>query len=138
MGAIVAYVKGPDGHTTVENCIVWTPEMIAVTEGNAGKDQYSSGAVVGCSEQNTVTYKNNYRRADFKFSDQDVAFGPAIDCGNIENAKLPSTTSNSKFTHAFGYHGIAAAAGKTASQVAKDLGWDEAIWDLSGAEPKLK
>ena len=138
MGAIVSYVKGPDGHTTVENCIVWTPKMVAVTEGNAGKDQYSSGAVVGCSEQNTVTYKNNYRRADFIFSDQDPAFGPAIDQPNIEMAKLPTTASNSFFTHAFGYHGVAADAGKTASQVAKDLGWDETIWDLSGDEPVLK
>lgn len=31
-----------------------------------------------------------------------------------------------------------AAPGKTASQAAKDLGWDETIWDLSGAEPILK
>ena len=36
------------------------------------------------------------------------------------------------------YHGKAAAAGKTASAVAKELGWDETIWDLSGDVPALK
>ena len=36
------------------------------------------------------------------------------------------------------WHGKAAAAGTTASQAAKALGWDETIWDLSGDEPKLK
>ena len=38
----------------------------------------------------------------------------------------------------FPYHGKAAAAGATASQVAKALGWDENIWDLSGALPFFK
>ena len=41
-------------------------------------------------------------------------------------------------TYAFAYHGKAAAAGKTVSQVAKDLGWSETVWDLSGEFPKLK
>ena len=36
------------------------------------------------------------------------------------------------------YNGKAAAAGKTASAVAKELGWDETIWDLSGDVPALK
>ena len=38
----------------------------------------------------------------------------------------------------FPYHGKAAAEGETASQVAKKLGWDEEIWDLSGALPFFK
>ena len=36
------------------------------------------------------------------------------------------------------YHGKAAAADATVSSVAKELGWDETIWDLSGAFPTLK
>ena len=36
------------------------------------------------------------------------------------------------------YHGKSAAAGKSASDVARDLGWDTSVWDLSGSEPVLK
>ena len=36
------------------------------------------------------------------------------------------------------FNGKAAAAGKTASQVAKEIGWDETIWDLSGEIPALR
>jgi hypothetical protein len=36
------------------------------------------------------------------------------------------------------YHGKAAAAGKTLSQLAADLGWSTDVWDLSGAVPALK
>jgi hypothetical protein len=38
----------------------------------------------------------------------------------------------------FPYHGIAAEAGKTLSDVAKGLGWSADIWDFSGAVPTLK
>jgi hypothetical protein len=41
-------------------------------------------------------------------------------------------------TYATAYHGKAAPAGKTLSQVAKDLGWSTDIWDFSGDTPKLK
>ena len=37
----------------------------------------------------------------------------------------------------FPYHGKAAASGETLSDVAKRLGWDATVWDLSGNEPKL-
>ena len=40
--------------------------------------------------------------------------------------------------YAFGYNGKAAAAGKTISQVAQDLGWSSDVWDFSGNAPKLK
>ena len=36
------------------------------------------------------------------------------------------------------YHGVAAEAGKTLSQVAKELGWSADVWDFSGAVPTLK
>ena len=36
------------------------------------------------------------------------------------------------------YHGKAAAAGSTISSLAKTIGWDEAVWDLSGDKPMLK
>jgi hypothetical protein len=33
---------------------------------------------------------------------------------------------------------VAAEAGKTLSQVAKELGWSADVWDFSGAVPTLK
>ena len=36
------------------------------------------------------------------------------------------------------YHGKAAPAGATCSDVAKSLNWPEDVWDLSGEMPKLK
>ena len=36
------------------------------------------------------------------------------------------------------YHGKAAPAGATCSDVAKTLNWPEDVWDLSGEMPKLK
>ena len=135
IGAIMAYAKGPDGFTRIENCIVWTPSIVAATQTG---DLYSSGVVVGCSEENTVTYKNNYHRADMVFTDYIEAIGTLTDSPDIENAKLGSTSADAAYTHAFAYHGKAAAAGKTASQVAQDLKWDPTVWDLSGAEPVLK
>ena len=36
------------------------------------------------------------------------------------------------------YHGVAAEAGKTLSDVARGLGWSADIWDFSGAVPTLK
>ena len=47
---------------------------------------------------------------------------------------LPSSLGQ----HYWPYHGTAAAAGKSASDVARDLGWDTSIWDLSGSTPVLK
>ena len=135
IGGIVAYVKGPEGSTTIENCIVWSPVMKCFE--NTG-DLYSSGAVVGCSEQNVVFYKSCYYRPDMEFADYIPAIGVLQDTPEISGAKAPALSSDPTFTHAFGWHGKAAAAGKTASQVAKDLKWDETIWDLNGAEPMLK
>ena len=35
------------------------------------------------------------------------------------------------------YHGKAAGSSETLSAVATRLGWDVAVWDLNGNEPKL-
>lgn len=137
MGAILAYAKtdsalGGDGTTTITNCLVWTPNMTCAT--NTG-DLYSSGVVVGCSEQAAVTYKNCLRRSDLVFKEYMEGMNDLVDNADVENTAV---VSGSVGTHNFPYHGKAAAAGVTASQAAKQLGWDEAIWDLNGAEPMLK
>ncbi len=41
-------------------------------------------------------------------------------------------------TYAFAYHGKAAAAGKTLSQVAQEIGWSADVWDFSAVLPTLK
>ena len=46
-----------------------------------------------------------------------------------------SAQSTGGTNYNFPYHGKAAKQGATASEVAKALGWDETIWDLSGALP---
>ena len=136
MGGIMAFAKGPEGSTYIENCLVWTPSIVCAQ--NTGS-LYSSGVVVGCSNHNSVTYKNNYRRADIVFADYCPEIGTLVDCPDIEGLKYPlMSLVSGQFDYAFGYHGKAAPAGKTPSQMAKELGWDETIWDLSAEEPSLK
>lgn len=136
MGGILAFAQGPEGFTAIENCLVWSKSIKCV---QASSDTYSSGAIVGYVTQNTVTLKNCYRRSDFEFEDTAPGMGELHDSENIENASLPSTALDpGSHRYCAAWHGKAAASGKTAAQAAKDLGWDETIWDLSGAEPVLK
>ena len=142
IGPILSYSNGtpaegttePLGSSVIENCIVWTPSILS----SATQAQYSSGAVVGCAYLHPVTYKNNLRRADFEFVDFKDApdQNPLRDMADILGTACPGGPVSNAYNYA--YHGKAAAAGVTASQAAKQLGWDEAIWDLSGAEPRLK
>ena len=39
------------------------------------------------------------------------------------------------FSNCLAYHGKAAAAGKTVSQIAQELGWSAEVWDFSGDYP---
>ena len=136
MGAILAYAKGPDGFTDIENCLVWTESIQCEPETS---NSYSSGVVVGCSDQNTVTFKNCLYRSDIVFKERNEVMGVLHDSDDIEYAKLPaSTTDPMTYPNAFAWHGRSAEPGTTASQAAKMLGWDEAIWDLNGDEPVLK
>ena len=42
------------------------------------------------------------------------------------------------YQHAYPYHGKVAPASATVSSLAKQLKWDEKVWDLSGNLPVLK
>ena len=83
-----------------------------------------------------VTLTDCYRRADMNLVD---AAGAMVleDHENVSNATPPFPSYFEDATQA-AYHGKAAAADATVSSIAKELGWDEAIWDLSGAFPVLK
>ena len=78
----------------------------------------TNGAIVGfISEYNT-------------FFEQDISSDTTPLQGVIHD--------NGKELYRNPYNCKAAAASETASQVAKRLGWDETIWNLSGDVPSLK
>ena len=124
----------PKNH--VEKCIAWNT-LLKSNCGDAG-EHYSNGAVVG------ATAVKNYlagciRKPDLDFQDctKNAELGTYVPFDQ-EDSDPDHPMVGGAGTYAFAYHGKAAAAGKTVSQVAKDLGWSETVWDLSGEFPKLK
>ena len=55
-----------------------------------------------------------------------------------ESPLKEAVQSTGSTNYNYPYHGKAAAADATCSQVAKALGWDESVWDLSGNLPFFK
>ena len=130
--------EGLDLKNHVEKCIAWN-ESIYSDVADEGV-HYSAGAIVG------FTSIRNYlsdcvRRADLVFSDcPGNAFNVLYDQENAspDSPLKESVQSTGSTNYNYPYHGKAAAKGATASQVAKALGWDESIWDLSGNLPFFK
>ena len=128
----------------IKNCLAWNENVTAIQER---ADQYSSGAVVGfTSLKNTLS--GCYRKQDFRFSinpdqtDRDKYPLNFITLCDQEDASESSPLSegvdydgSSKYIAP--YHGKAAPAGKTASQLAGDLGWSSSVWNLSASVPVL-
>ena len=122
--------------------IAWNDkvESKTTTTGN-----YSSGAVVGFC--NIYQYfVDCYRKPNYPLTcpvtdsnpivvlDQDNTSPTfTLFTGTAEDTACPYT-----YQHAYPYHGKEAAAGSTVSSVAKQLKWDETVWDLSGDFPVLK
>jgi hypothetical protein len=102
--------------SAVKNCIAWNPEVVATTNSLVG-------AVIGSLEK-SGEYSACVRKSDLAVTGSSVALADQDDLTTVSASTA--------------YHGKAAAADATASSVAKTLGWDEAIWDLSGAVPALK
>lgn len=130
--------EGLDIKNHVEKCIAWNESIYSdVADASV---HYSAGAVVGfTSVKNYLS--DCYRRADLDFSDcPGNTFNVLFDQENStpESPLKQVAQSTGGTNYNFPYHGKAAAAGATASQVAKALGWDENIWDLSGALPFFK
>ena len=93
MGAIMAYAKGPEGFTKIENCIVWSPSVKCVPNTS---NSYSSGVVVGCSDQNTVTFKNCLYRSDIEFVERCEAMGVLHNSDNIPPDNIPYASKNNQ------------------------------------------
>jgi hypothetical protein len=129
-GGIVGTLSGASSEVTA--CIAWNKN---ITCNRSGNNKWAPGAVVGAANV-AVTLTDCYRRADMNLVD---AAGAMVleDHENVSNATPPFPSYFEDASQA-AYHGKAAAADATCSSVAKSLGWDETIWDLSGAFPVLK
>lgn len=134
----------------VAGCIAWNDEIRAT---NTRTTNYSSGAVVAFC--NIYQYfVDNYRKPDMTF---DVPVDQTDEDGNLQAADAfriePYDQANSgdpitltlvgdmcpvPYLYSYPYHGKVAPDGSTVSSLAKTLGWDENVWDLSGALPVLK
>lgn len=113
-GGIIGRVALDD--SKVSKCIAWNPEVVATTSSLVG-------AIIGSLEK-SGDYSACVRKNDLTVTGSSVALADQDDMTTVSAATA--------------YHGKAAAAGKTASAVAKELGWDETIWDLSKDVPALK
>ena len=127
--------QDPQNH--IEYCIAWNDKLSSdfVPDTN---EHYGSAAVVG-----QTAFKNYLvgcvRKADLDFSvcEANTAAG-GYDPFDQEDADPEHPMTPGAGNYAFGYHGKAAAAGETLSQVAERIGWSAEIWDFSGSAPKLK
>lgn len=133
-----------------ENCIAWNELIHAnwnVNSEVAGDpipddiSHYSCGAIVGYTMLDN-TFTNCKRRPDMAYNtniffDYSTAFS-LYDQADSSPAATISIVPVAGTQHNYPYHGQAAEAGKTLSQVAQSLGWSEAVWDFSGAVPTIR
>ncbi len=101
-----------DKTSKVNGCIAWNDAIIATGT------KYGSGAIIGLGGA-----------GEFKNCWKNPGLSQFPDSPDTEAGVATSVAS---------YNGKAAGATETASQVAKRIGWDETIWDLSGTVPVLK
>ena len=143
-GGIVGMSYNNADGSVFENSIFWGN----VTNVKSAT-QYCGGAIIGCVHTKKVTAKNCWRGAAVTLSDYSGVYDGDIMYNNVlvDNEDvvndLPPVIPGIPADHASAYaqrpyHGKAAAANATISSVAKSIGWDETIWDLSGAVPVLK
>ena len=125
-----------DVNSTIEDCIAFNPTITSTRSGKVNAaTTYSGGAIIGCSSRPN-TLKNCWRSPDMVLDYYATASLNVL-------FDHDDTTSESPLTQPYTYkwfspyHGKVAAAGKTASDVAKDIGWDETVWDLTGTVPEL-
>ncbi len=118
-----------------EKCIAWNEKISARNVSSGDKSHYSGGAIVAyTSTHNYLT--DCMRRADLDFQEYSDLFG-LYDQANSTPDNPLSINTVSGANYNFPYHGKAAPAGSTLSQVARSLGWDSEIWDMSGSVPVL-
>ena len=124
---------------TVEYCIAWGASVVA----EAGEtNQWGTGAFIG-SVAGGSTLTDNFRNP---------AMTVSYNCANKEWPLVydqDNSTKDKPLVYYDGaveapatcqapYHAKPAASGKTAAQVAADIGFSTTVWDLSGDVPTLK
>lgn len=128
---------GTDMNITVKDCIAWNASITTTTAaGENPSTHYSSGAVTAFNVYKN-TLQNCWRRPDMTFyvyANQD--YNTLVDQPD-SNPSSPYVKLGAE-TYYTPYHGKAASAGETVSDVARRIGWPESTWDLTGSEPKLK
>jgi len=119
----------PKNH--IERCIAWNDGLeTTITDSDL---HYSSGAIVGYTALKNY-HVDCYRRADLYFVECPAnSFNELYDQENSSPESPLVEAVEGKYN--FPYHGKAAPAGATLSEVAKGLGWDQSIWVFSGNLP---
>ena len=128
---------------TMINSAAWN---WSIEPDNYGATNWSSGAVCGVTFP-TCTLTDNYRNPmmeltaywvpDEDFDHPNVSSSTPLT--DSTGAQMTDTGTGSGQPHypQYPYHGKS-AQGKTLSQLASALGWDEAVWNLGGSLPVLR
>ena len=120
----------------IEKCIAWNTSIYALTVTPGDKSHYSGGAIAGfTSRYNYLT--DGMRKADLSFQEYSDLFG-LYDQENASPDTPLVVNEVEGATYNYPYHGKAASAGATLSQVAQSIGWSADKWDFSGDVPVLK
>lgn len=124
---------------TVEHCIFWG----AITSRmGIGSGNLSTGAIVGKSATNNI-FTNCWRKPGMTFTNYsdtqyNVLFDmPDTDAGHALDFSASTANPQSLGQYYYPYHGKAAAAGKTISDVAAEIGWSSSVWSFEHDEPEL-
>ena len=126
--------QNPQNH--IEYCIAWNDKLSSDYVPDTA-EHYGSATVVG------QTAFKNYLIGCVRKPNMDFT----LCVGNDPAKYAPFDQEDSDPEHpltigagsyAFGYHGKAAAATETLSQVAQRINWSSEVWDFSGDTPKLK
>lgn len=149
IGGIVGYANMDQGSGTgyetaypdyvVSGCIAWQDQLRTSTYNGATSTNnfWSSGAIVsGTSTHNYLS--NCWRKASLDFRDYSGQF--TLYDQEDASRTTPLVVDNpdpSTFKNYYPYHGKAASAGESLSDVARRIGWNQDVWDLSGDTPVL-
>ncbi len=123
-------------NNVLRKSIAWNPTIISRRKPLNTAKNHSCGSLVGKTVKFN-TMEDCVRRTDIVL---DLYDNPDLDTP-FDQENSNTTTAliwNYDAQYYCPYHGKAAAADATVSSVAKSLGWDETVWDLSGDLPKLK
>ena len=156
VGGLIGMMKD-DTSSSLEKSIFWGAS-VSTFDTEPATGWWSSAAIVGALHP-VGNASSNYRNPAMTLSainiyadaesnqhddmnglfDQDDVSSSASLMNNL-GEHITDTAPSSGQAHypKYPYHGKAAAAGKTAAQVATDLDWSTDVWDLSGSVPTLK